>query len=202
MQTNRVDVEHFKAFDAMMQSLYIYFGHTYKSDRVSVVYRHLSDCRIPADAFPSIGTLLQDTLDSTSGNIGKRIKEAWGEVGRTRRMPTAYQEAQPCDQCGGVGVFSARKDGYWFAFRCAGCANWSGKYGTGVPATYPLELRSQGYAEIEFYPSPFEDRVEVDFKQMRQIVSGVVQNVGDTASRHKEAERQRNIKRAREEEAA
>jgi hypothetical protein len=153
---NRLNDEgHFIAFNTMMRDLFSYFGSVYKTDRVAAIYQDVSEIAIPPDAFPEIGKQLRRELDSTSGNLGRRVIEAWGGA---KKQFTGAMGKQPCQLCNSAGIFSAGKDsaqGYvaWHTYRCAGCTNWHGIYGSIIPAAYPLEKKREGYLIKTFLPA-------------------------------------------------
>lgn len=148
------DDGHFEAFDAMMHQLFAYFGSTYKAERISEIYRDISEITIPAEAFPEIGKRLRRKLDSTSGNLGIRIIDAWAEAGKHYGDQVVKE---PCRLCNSAGAFSAGKENrfgqlVWHTYRCAGCTNWHGVYGKTIPAAYPLVKRNEGYRIQTFLP--------------------------------------------------
>jgi hypothetical protein len=139
----------------MMHELHAYFGSSYKAERITAIYRDVSEIAIPAEAFREIGKRLRRRLETTSGNLGLRIIEAWAETGKDFANAVVKE---PCRLCNSAGVFSAGKaNGFgqtaWHTYRCAGCTNWHGVYGKAIPAAYPLQKMSEGFEIRTFLPA-------------------------------------------------
>lgn len=201
--TARRNDDHYSAFIAMMRTLYDYCGYNWveKTDRrMSVIYEYVKDLHIPIACFQPIGKRLQDHIDSPTGNIGKKIREAWQEVAQT--LPEVQHARSECKACNGSGIIGAEKRDdvmgttYSYAFRCARCENWRGVYGTAIAAATREMLEANGYTVKGFSPSPSEQEKKEFYRGLaernRRKLAGLA--VGEDVSDEKDKSRKEWIR--------